>query len=95
MRIRICSSHEPHEQILHLGGEKEWKYMVQSYLACINYVDIQIGRLLNELKENLENERPSSYSPVIMDGTSERNWQGCHLEKHHPCSLYDRLARGD
>ena len=66
-----------HEQILHLGGEKEWKYMVQSYLACINYVDTQIGRLLNELKEN-----PRKRETVIVL-TSDHGWN--LGEKTHWC----------
>ena len=66
-----------HEQILHLGGEKEWKYMVQSYLACINYVDTQIGLLLNELKEN-----PRKRETVIVL-TSDHGWN--LGEKTHWC----------
>ena len=66
-----------HEQILHLGGEKEWKYMVQSYLACINYVDVQIGRLLAELKK-----RPGNWDTVIVL-TSDHGWN--LGEKTHWC----------
>jgi arylsulfatase A-like enzyme len=66
-----------HEQILHLGGEKEWKYMVQSYLACINYVDVQIGRFLDELKEN-----PRERDTVIVL-TSDHGWN--LGEKTHWC----------
>jgi len=66
-----------HEQILHLGGEKEWKYMVQSYLACINYVDVQIGRLLDELKVN-----PRKRNTVIVL-TSDHGWN--LGEKTHWC----------
>lgn len=66
-----------HEQILHLGGENEWKYMVQSYLACINYVDTQIGRLLDELKEN-----PRKRETVIVL-TSDHGWN--LGEKTHWC----------
>ncbi len=66
-----------HEQILHLGGEKEWKYMVQSYLACINYVDNQIGRLLDELRDN-----PRKRDTVIVL-TSDHGWN--LGEKTHWC----------
>ena len=66
-----------HEQILHLGGEKEWKYMVQSYLACINYVDVQIGRFLDELKKN-----PRKRDTVIVL-TSDHGWN--LGEKTHWC----------
>ena len=66
-----------HEQILHLGGEREWKYMVQSYLACINYVDTQIGRLLDELQEN-----PRKRETVIVL-TSDHGWN--LGEKTHWC----------
>ena len=66
-----------HEQILHLGGEREWKYMVQSYLACINYVDVQIGSLLEELKK-----RPGNRDTVIVL-TSDHGWN--LGEKTHWC----------
>jgi len=64
-----------HQQILHLGGEQEWKYMVQSYLACVNYVDTQIGIFLETLKHN-----PRGRETVIVL-TSDHGW---HLgEKSH------------
>ena len=66
-----------HEQILHLGGEREWKYMVQSYLACIHYVDAQIGRFLDELQEN-----PRKRETVIVL-TSDHGWN--LGEKTHWC----------
>lgn len=66
-----------HEQILHLGGEREWKYMVQSYLACINYVDSQIGRLLDELQANPRNRE------TVIVLTSDHGWN--LGEKTHWC----------
>jgi len=66
-----------HEQILHLGGEREWKYMVQSYLACIHYVDTQIGQFLNELQNN-----PRKRETVIVL-TSDHGWN--LGEKTHWC----------
>ena len=66
-----------HEQVLHLGGQEEWKYMVQSYLACINYVDAQIGRLLDALKENPRNRE------TVIVLTSDHGWN--LGEKTHWC----------
>lgn len=66
-----------HEQILHLGGEDEWKYMVQSYLACINYVDTQIGLFLDALKNN-----PRENNTVIIL-TADHGWN--LGEKEHWC----------
>ena len=66
-----------HEQILHLGGKDEWKYMVQSYLACINYADTQIGLLLEALKKN-----PRGNDTVIIL-TSDHGWN--LGEKEHWC----------
>jgi arylsulfatase A-like enzyme len=64
-----------HEEILHRGGEEEWKYMVQSYLACIYYADTQVGHLLEALKEN-----PRGRETVIIL-TGDHGW---HLgEKGH------------
>lgn len=66
-----------HEQILYLGGETEWKYMVQSYLACINYVDTQIGLFLEALKSN-----PRGRDTVIVL-TGDHGWN--LGEKEHWC----------
>ena len=66
-----------HEQILHLGGKNEWKYMVQSYLACIHYADKQIGLLLEALKKN-----PRGNDTVIVL-TGDHGWN--LGEKEHWC----------
>ena len=57
-----------HEKILQLGGEAEWKYMVSSYLACVNYVDAQIGLFLDALKNNPRNRK------TIVILTSDHGW---------------------
>lgn len=65
-----------HEENLH-RGEEEWKYMVQSYLACINYADAQVGHLLDALKKN-----PRGRETMIVL-TGDHGW---HLgEKGHWC----------
>lgn len=66
-----------HEEVLRIGGEAEWKYTVRSYLACVNYVDTQIGLLLDALKQNPRGRE----TMVIL--TSDHGW---HLgEKKHWC----------
>jgi len=65
-----------HEEILHRGGD-EWKYMVQSYLACINYADTQVGYLLEALKKNPRGRETT----VILAG--DHGWQ--LGEKGHWC----------
>lgn len=66
-----------HEEILHRGGEEEWKYMVQSYLACITYADTQVGHLLEAIKKN-----PRGRETMIIL-TGDHGW---HLgEKGHWC----------
>jgi arylsulfatase A-like enzyme len=57
-----------HEKILRLGGEAEWKYMVGSYLACVNYVDAQIGLFLSVLEKNPRNR------DTIIILTSDHGW---------------------
>ena len=57
-----------HDQILKLGGVDEWKYMVSSYLACVNYVDAQIGLFLEEIKTN-----PRGRDTIIVL-TSDHGW---------------------
>jgi len=65
-----------HEEILHRGGD-EWKYMVQSYLARVNYADAQVGHLLEALKKN-----PRGRETMIIL-TGDHGW---HLgEKEHWC----------
>ena len=64
-----------HELILERGGNTEWKYTVGSYLACVNFVDAQIGLLLEALKTNPRKRR------TIVILTSDHGW---HLgEKRH------------
>ena len=64
-----------HELILERGGIAEWKYTVGSYLACVNFVDAQIGLLLEALKTNPRKRR------TIVVLTSDHGW---HLgEKRH------------
>lgn len=57
-----------HEKILKMGGEAEWKYMVSSYLASVNYVDAQIGLLLDALQMNPRNRE------TIIILTSDHGW---------------------
>jgi arylsulfatase A-like enzyme len=57
-----------HETILKMGGEDEWKYMVSAYLACVNYVDAQIGLLLDALESNPRNRE------TIILLTSDHGW---------------------
>ncbi|MDP7131849.1 MAG: sulfatase, partial [Planctomycetota bacterium] len=65
-----------HEEILR-RGEEEWRYMVQSYLACISYADAQVGHLLEALKKN-----PRGRETMIIL-TGDHGW---HLgEKRHWC----------
>jgi arylsulfatase A-like enzyme len=65
-----------HEEILR-RGEGEWKYMVQSYLARINYADAQVGHLLEALEKN-----PRGRETMIIL-TGDHGW---HLgEKGHWC----------
>lgn len=68
-----------HQEILHRGGGgvKEWQFMVQSYLACVHYVDEQIGLFLNALKIN-----PRDRDTVIVL-TSDHGWN--LGEKEHWC----------
>ncbi len=40
-----------HAAVMKLG-DQYWKELIQAYLACISFVDDQIGRLLSELKKN-------------------------------------------
>jgi arylsulfatase A-like enzyme len=69
------NKYSDHEKVLKMGGEAEWKYMVSSYLACVNYVDTQIGLLLTALKKNPRNRK------TIIVLTSDHGW---HLgEKKH------------
>lgn len=66
-----------HEQILEIGGDAEWKYMVSSYLACVNYVDAQIGLFLDALESNPRNRE----TVIIL--TSDHGWN--LGEKKHWC----------
>ena len=68
-----------HEHILHLGGTDEWKYMVQSYLACINYADTQIGLLLDALGKNPRGNDTVIILTETMDGIWGKSNTGVKL----------------
>ncbi len=61
-------TYSDHEKILKMGGDAEWRYMVSSYLASVNYVDAQIGKLLDALKMNPRNRE----TMIIL--TSDHGW---------------------
>ncbi len=42
----------PEPRLLFLKEEDEWKNLVRSYLACITFVDAQLGRVLDALEES-------------------------------------------
>ena len=48
------------------GGEMWWKKWVQSYLACVSFVDYQVGVILDQLEKRKENkiERVVSFSTI-------------------------------
>jgi len=39
----------PHQWFIE---NNQWKHAVQSYLACVSFIDYQVGRLLNALEDN-------------------------------------------
>jgi len=41
-----------YDALMKAGGEKAWKEWVQAYLACIAFVDDQIGRVVDALKNS-------------------------------------------
>jgi len=76
-----------HETILKMGGEGEWKYMVSAYLACVNYVDAQIGLLLDALNTN-----PRDRETVIML-TSDHGWNLGEKKHWAKAALWNNTTR--
>jgi arylsulfatase A-like enzyme len=42
----------PEPRLLYLEQEDEWKNLVRSYLACISFMDAQLGKVLDALEES-------------------------------------------
>ena len=64
-----------------------WKPMVQSYLACVSFVDAQVGRVLDALKESAYKE--NTYVVLYTD-------HGFHIgekERHAKRSLWEDGTR--
>jgi arylsulfatase A-like enzyme len=66
-----------HEAILNKNGETEWKRVVASYLANVNFMDAMLGRILKALEEN-----PRGRKTMIVL-TSDHGWN--LGEKRHWC----------
>lgn len=52
LRERWQWGYKKHEALMAAGGEKAWKEWVQAYLACITFVDDQIGKVLDALESS-------------------------------------------
>lgn len=76
-----------HEKILEIGGEAEWKYMVSAYLACVNYVDTQIGLFLDVLKKNPRNRE----TMIIL--TSDHGWNLGEKKHWTKAALWNNTTR--
>lgn len=66
-----------HEAILDKNGQTEWKRVVASYLANVNFMDTMLGRILKELEQN-----PRDRQTMIVL-TSDHGWN--LGEKGHWC----------
>ncbi|MGY8767140.1 MAG: sulfatase [Pirellulales bacterium] len=42
----------PEPRLKYLQEERQWKNLTRSYLACVSFVDSQVGRVLTSLKNN-------------------------------------------
>ena len=52
LRKRWLWGQMKYETLIKTGGEKAWKEWVQAYLACLAFVDDQVGKILKALDES-------------------------------------------
>lgn len=52
LRRRWQWGYKKHDALIKAGGEKAWKEWVQAYMACVSFVDDQIGMVLNALEKS-------------------------------------------
>jgi arylsulfatase A-like enzyme len=50
LRRRWLWSYENFDKLIELGGERLWKEWIQAYLACVSFVDAQLGVVLDALE---------------------------------------------
>jgi arylsulfatase A-like enzyme len=62
LRDRWQWGYKKYEALIAAGGERAWKEWVQAYLACMAFVDDQIGRVLDAL----ENSAHSDNTVVVL-----------------------------
>jgi arylsulfatase A-like enzyme len=62
LRDRWQGGYKKFEALIAAGGERAWKEWVQAYLACMAFVDDQIGRVLDAL----ENSAHSDNTVVVL-----------------------------
>jgi arylsulfatase A-like enzyme len=56
LRDRWQWGYKKYEALIAAGGEKAWKEWVQAYLACMAFVDDQIGRVLDALDSSAHSD---------------------------------------
>ncbi|MEO0452506.1 MAG: sulfatase [Verrucomicrobiota bacterium] len=52
LRKRWVRSYDNFDKIIELGGEDLWKEWLQAYLACVSFVDHQLGTVLDALEKS-------------------------------------------
>lgn len=73
-----------HENVLKHG---EWNKAVASYLACINYADANVGRILQALEQG-----PNAANTIIVVW-SDHGWQLGEKRQWRKFTLWERSAR--
>ncbi len=82
--VKIAKPEGDHKKVVEAG---EWKHAVQSYLACITYVDGQIGRLIDALDAS-----PYAKNTIIVLW-SDHGWHLGEKEHWRKFALWEEASR--
>lgn len=82
--VKIAKPQGDHKKVVAAG---EWKHAVQSYLACITYVDGQIGRLVEALDKS-----PYAKNTIIVLW-SDHGWHLGEKEHWRKFALWEEATR--
>ncbi|MEO6243985.1 MAG: sulfatase [Opitutaceae bacterium] len=82
--LRMAGPTEEHDSIVKAG---KWREMIQAYLACITFTDVQLGRVLDALDAS-----PDRANTIIVLW-SDHGWHLGEKQHWHKFTLWEETTR--
>jgi len=82
--LRMAGSTDEHDTIVKAG---KWREMIQAYLACITFTDVQLGRVLDALDASPDRDN------TIIVLWSDHGWHLGEKQHWHKFTLWEESTR--